>query len=865
MRRSVCAFIFAVFIAALSSAAEVHVSPSGNDANPGTAANPLKTPAAARNAVRELRTGDGPTEPIDVIFAPGVYRLQETLSLGPEDGGTKQAPITYRAAPGGEVVISGGMVVDQWETTQVNGQTVWVAQLDGNRFPRGMRSLFVDGVRRPRAASDPIVPAGMWREEGKSIGLFFFPGTLPEFEHPEDAEVHQQVMWRHYVLPVLSAAVDELGRPALEIKDAQNAEWLSPNPVGMKAGVPVILRGAIELLDQPGEWYYDQRSGRLYYLPCPGERREQVEAVVPVVERLVEIVGGKDKPITDLSFEGITFAEADWTGPNADGWFGYDPGHIVRGVKYYNTFGFSFANVYLTGAGRIRFHRCTFTRMGGTGLHVHEVDDSRIVGNRFTDCGAEGLVLGQVRDPEHVPADLVVANNVLRRTGREYLMTAALLTGKLLRAKIHHNHVLDVPYIGMNVNKIFGKKPDEFGSIDVRFNRLENTMGTTHDGGAFYTWQDGSDDGSRNDFSENYIQGVYSHNSQGIYLDNDCRYWNCERNVVEGTLARWYLIKGSHHTLRDNFTDNPEHRRSNLHDPPNIDETGTTVAQDADWRNHEAAAGVVDAAGLEDDYRDLLDGLRSDQENSPPIVRAGEDRTVGLLDVANVSAIVQDDAAPYGFVHVRWSKVSGPGDVTFFGAQEQEIETHNAAGPQTIAVPVAFSAAGTYVLRFEADDMQAIGSDEVTFAVQAGEKGTNLTSGLPASAITASSSASEHTAPQRAFDGDPKTYWYPGYPGKGWVQADLGEPKTIHRVEMALRKDADHEHSRKLFEVLASNDADFSSYVTLGQQGYEPDPNLGGTWACNVDTGGKKYRYVRWWKRQPYDGVVNDLAVFGDE
>ena len=31
-------------------------------------------------------------------------------------------------------------------------------------------------------------------------------------------------------------------------------------------------------------------------------------------------------------------------------------------------------------------------------------------------------------------------------------VTAALLAGRLLDARIHHNHVLDVPYIGINVN-----------------------------------------------------------------------------------------------------------------------------------------------------------------------------------------------------------------------------------------------------------------------------------------------------------------------------------------------------------------------------------------------------------------------------
>jgi hypothetical protein len=234
-----------------------------------------------------------------------------------------------------------------------------------------------------------------------------------------------------------------------------------------------------------------------------------------------------------------------------------------------------------------------------------------------------------------------------------------------------------------------------------------------------------------------------------MHTVDDCRHWLCERNVVEGTLNNWCLIKGSDHTFRDNFTDNAQMRRMALHKQPRIEETNTTVADAADWTKPPVAAATVDRAGLEAEYRHLSDGIRSASENRAPKVDVGAHRTVGLLDRFVLGAEIEDDRQPYGFLHVQWSKVSGPGDVSFFGAQTQELDTHIEPGPHKAEIP-------------------------------------------------------------------------------------------------------------------ASNDPSFETCVTLGQQGYEADPNIGGTWASNVDTKGRKFRYVRWWKRQPYDGVVYNLAVFGE-
>ena len=89
--------------------------------------------------------------------------------------------------------------------------------------------------------------------------------------------------------------------------------------------------------------------------------------------------------------------------------------------------------------------------------------------------------------------------------------------------------------------------------------------------------------------------------------------------------------------------------------------------------------------------------------NQAPVVNAGLDQTVELPNVANLDGTVTDDGLPDppGVVTVTWSKVSGPGTVTFGDAN-------------AVDTTAAFSTAGTYVLQLFADDGERTASDAVT-------------------------------------------------------------------------------------------------------------------------------------------------------
>jgi len=123
--RLVLILILSVFLPADLLAADVYVAPGGDDSAPGTMERPFKSPARARDAVRELKKAG----PVTVHLRGGTYFFSEPLVLTPQDSGTAQAPITYAAHENEKPVLSGGRAVTGWAKQQLNGRDVWAAKL----------------------------------------------------------------------------------------------------------------------------------------------------------------------------------------------------------------------------------------------------------------------------------------------------------------------------------------------------------------------------------------------------------------------------------------------------------------------------------------------------------------------------------------------------------------------------------------------------------------------------------------------------------------------------------------------------------------------------------------------------------------
>ena len=93
--------------------------------------------------------------------------------------------------------------------------------------------------------------------------------------------------------------------------------------------------------------------------------------------------------------------------------------------------------------------------------------------------------------------------------------------------------------------------------------------------------------------------------------------------------------------------------------------------------------------------------------NTAPVVEAGANQIITLpTNATGLSGTAVDAEQPVGSLTTAWSKVSGPGTVTF-------------ANPAEKATDATFSMQGVYVLRLTASDGLLSGSDTVTVTVNA--------------------------------------------------------------------------------------------------------------------------------------------------
>lgn len=103
--------------------------------------------------------------------------------------------------------------------------------------------------------------------------------------------------------------------------------------------------------------------------------------------------------------------------------------------------------------------------------------------------------------------------------------------------------------------------------------------------------------------------------------------------------------------------------------------------------------------------------------NQAPTVSAGPDLAINLPGSALLTGAAKDDGLPNppGALTRSWSKVSGPGTVTF-------------SAPSALSTNASFSASGFYVLRLTVSDGALTASDDVTVTVNpAPTTGTGLT------------------------------------------------------------------------------------------------------------------------------------------
>lgn len=580
MKKTFTYLSFIIFLGWFPSlfAGEIYVSLQGNDKNPGTKEAPFNTLNRAIKQAREWRRLNWPEVAggIYIRLEEGVYAQRNSLFLRPEDSGTPDSPTVICAVDGAHPVISGGVAVTGWKrgcnhpaVPEKLKQKIWSAEapLIGNRRVE-TRQMWVNGHKVQRAAQFP--DGGLERmidfnPEEQTITIPVSQSVNPErLQNAGQLEMIVHQRWAIAILRVKSIdakdgqAVVRFHEPESHLEFAH--PWPQPVIGGEKGNSSFCLTNALELLDQPGEWFQEYPSGTIYYYPQAGENMETAEVIIPALETLVTIDGTLSRPVKHIQFNGITFEHTSWMRPSYQGHVTLQGGFPLLDAYKLQEPGLpekaELENqawitrpetaIRVRGAEHIDFKHCTFRHLSSTGLDYEwAVTASSVEDCQFTDIGGTALLVGAFPDGglethiPFIPADvrelcshITIRNNFISNVTNEDWGCVGIGAGYVRNMDISHNEVCHLNYSGICVG--WGWTSLESGMCNNRIeaNYVHHFARRLYDAGGLYTLSNQPGSVMRNNRIEHLIEAPYATNDRAfyIYLDEATDGYTMENN-----------------------------------------------------------------------------------------------------------------------------------------------------------------------------------------------------------------------------------------------------------------------------------------------------------------------------------------------
>ena len=444
----------------------IHVSPDSPDKN-------------LSEAVEDCVGKEGSTV---IYLREGTYRLQTPIVITPSHAGGNHS-LTICSYPGERAVISGSVPLRlKWRRHE---GPIMKAKVDGDPV---MDMLYADG-RLLTMARFPNVDSTAIRFLGTSADATS-PERVKGWKHPEGGYLHAMHVddWGdfHYVIK----GKDSEGNLELE------GGWQNNRPMGIHKDNRMV-ENIFEELDAPGEWYFDRKSGTLYYYPLPGEDPSRMTFESPQLDNLFCLKGSAEAPVRNVTLSGITLQRTRRTFMDE-----YEP--LLRSDWMIHRGG----AVLMEGTEDCSVKDCDLVDLGGNGVFISRYNRrASVSGSLLTRIGASAVCL--VGDPSCVrspsfryeffvpweemdfakgpkgrdyPSECVVHDNLIHDIGMFEKQVTGVEISMSFRIKVSHNSVYDTPRSGINISE------GTWGGHVIEYNDVFSTVRETGDHGSFNSW-----------------------------------------------------------------------------------------------------------------------------------------------------------------------------------------------------------------------------------------------------------------------------------------------------------------------------------------------------------------------------------------
>lgn len=316
---------------------QVFISPNGNDAKKGGKDTPKKTLQAALDKLRNAGGGV-------VWLLGGTYQAEQLTTLDSSYSGKENSPLFISAYEGQEVTVTSAVTIERSDFKKVSEagisaeissrlsssakKNALVVNLTDLGYDKEAIKTIGDNVSRSVATADgktqtiarypnagasqiPITEvidqgritdakAGEWYEKNKDKTTSFVlrcNDDAPYGWKSEDiwmcGQFNEQWDIRHY--PVYFNEKDK------SVHSKQVFGNVTEYVINTGEQNMYYLYNALEALDAPGEWYYDEQSGNLFYYP---DGNFSVFSVSGGAEGIISMKKTKNVVINGIDFQG---------------------------------------------------------------------------------------------------------------------------------------------------------------------------------------------------------------------------------------------------------------------------------------------------------------------------------------------------------------------------------------------------------------------------------------------------------------------------------------------------------------------------------------------------------------------------------
>eukprot|EP00040_Diaphanoeca_grandis_P001923 m.20086 g.20086 ORF g.20086 m.20086 type:complete len:1168 (+) comp12740_c0_seq1:136-3639(+) len=530
----------------------VHVSSThGSDVTgSGSLTSPFQSLAKAQIAVQKHVVKSSSHSNITIALGAGAY-LNTSLVFTELD-----------SPPGSSLTIQGPTSVEQATATVYGGQridfngwqpytdSIWKTHLPSDLVDSNGKARFHTLVQNDRSA---------WLARSPNFGSGFLPcgGGNSGFTCPPDVLPDQFDCVNSSCSVFTRAGYSSDIRAVTSVNLETHSVTIQSNGVDPSRG-DFYLQGALELLDQEGEWAV--QHGILYFWPYSKQGRvtiptdESIIITAPVTQRVFSFVGKSSaSPVTGLSIQNVrivgssmpstyTYAcHASGGGDGAD--CAADGGPDTPDQTNTSPLAASQGMVYLENASNIKITDCTLLAAGIAAFWFQESNTNHTIeGNWVEDIGGFGLYsngigVGDRRYSSPTTADVnhghLITNNVFRDGGRQIEYGSGVWLFQTGSTTITHNIIKRFPRDGVG---FYGMLPywtaDPGGPVAPGMPPAINVLfGSRTPWGKFVTWN-GDAGGSTSSNSTTWSTWDVLFNRNNYLAWNDIS--NCNRQGLDG-------------------------------------------------------------------------------------------------------------------------------------------------------------------------------------------------------------------------------------------------------------------------------------------------------------------------------------------